>query len=807
MSLGLLGALLACALLAFAVLYFGLRRLDRRNGTGYRLDLLTLALLAALTAGFFWQVLFVPGMTMPVGGGDMASFMYPVYSFVARALAAGELPLWNPYLYLGMPFAADVQTALFYPPNWPVFLLLPRLGYTALELFVIAHYVVGAATAYALARELAIPRLGAIAAGIVFAFSGFAVAHLGHVNMLATVVWLPLVMLLARRAVRRTSLGYGVLAALVVGLTFLAGHPQLFLYQTALALAFVVYDLLLARPERDRLLKGLTLLAFVPALAVVLAGVQAVPSFELMRHSVRADISYAGSTEYSVAPVGLVALVLPHFFGPNAANYWGYWGSTGNLTEVYGYAGLIPLALAALAVFLRRDRWTAFFVGLAVLALILSLGGHTIVQGWVYRFVPGMDKFRAYGRFLFFFDFAVAILAGRGVALLLALPSWRERPAVRLVVRVLAVAFGGLLLLGAVLYYSRLPGATDDPAGFERIVTILNDIAFALLLLLLGLGLIVAWRRRVLRPAAAGALAVGLVVLDLFSANARYNPTDADILANLNHPAILEYLRQDPEPFRIDSDTGVGHLWSPNTSLLHGLYDVRGIFNPMMLADVQHHWATLGGRSGKLYDLLNAKYVVGAKDVVLDWDKFELATDADPRVNLYRNPDALPRAFVVGAAQYVASAEEAWQAIHAPDFDPAAKVIVTGEGESASAAATPARPATIVKQTLNEVVIEVEAGGEGGYLVLSEAFYPGWRAFVDGAETAVLRADYVLRAVQLPPGAKQVRMVYEPASWRVGLATSALGWVVVVAVAAYCVWRATRRRALSPRTSLRGSDA
>jgi hypothetical protein len=645
MRVGLLAAALLLGLVLFGLLFVLAQRRDRRGGGGLRFDLLCTGLLGVLTAGFFWQVLFVPGTRMPAGGGDMASFLYPVYSFVGRALQARELPLWNPHLYLGMPFAADVQTALFYPLNWPVYLLLPRLGYPALELFAIAHYLIGAVCAYALARSLKTNRVGALVTGIVFAFSGFAVAHLGHVNMLATIVWLPLVMLLLRRAACRGDVGVAALAAVVLALTFLAGHPQLFLYQTGLAVVFALYGLIVGRPGRAALARGLGLLGLVLVVAVLLAGVQAVPSWELMRHSVRADLSYEASTEYSLAPLGLVALVLPHFFGANAAQYWGYGGGAGNLTEVYGYAGLFPLALAGLAIVLRRDRWTLFFVGLGVLGLLLALGGHTILQGWVYRFVPAMDKFRAYGRFLLFFDLAVAVLAGQGAAMLWHRLSWRERPAARAVSRGLLFGLGGLLTLGVAVFFGRLlSGESADPVALQRSVAVINNLVFALLLLTLGLALFWAWQRRLLPPAALAALAVALVVLDLFSANARYNPTDADPLANYKRAAVIEFLAGEQEPFRIDAETGVADLWQPNASLLYGFDDVTGIYNPLMLADVYHHWKTLGGRSGALYDLLNAKYVIGRKDVALDFAKFQLATDADPDLNVYSEYRALCRA-------------------------------------------------------------------------------------------------------------------------------------------------------------------
>ena len=81
-------------------------------------------LLALATVAFFWQILLTPNTWMPAGGGDLAPFIYPNYRFAAGYLSQGIIPLWNPHLYSGIPFAADIQSGLFYPVNLLLFLLV-----------------------------------------------------------------------------------------------------------------------------------------------------------------------------------------------------------------------------------------------------------------------------------------------------------------------------------------------------------------------------------------------------------------------------------------------------------------------------------------------------------------------------------------------------------------------------------------------------------------------------------------------------------------------------------------------------------
>jgi hypothetical protein len=205
-----------------------------------------------------------------------------------------------------------------------------------------------------------------------------------------------------------------------------------------------------------------------------------------------------------------------------------------------------------------------------------------------------------------------------------------------------------------------------------------------------------------------------------------------------------------------------------------------------------------GLRSSRLYDFVNAKYVIGHKDVPLDWDKFVPVFDRDPQVNIYLNTKALPRAILVHQAIAVPDQESAYIQIQDLSFDPASSVVVEGgkplqgskgageqgsrgaEGESLDITAYRPNAIYLTANTLTEA-----------YLVLSEVYYPGWRAYVDGHAQPVLRANYAFRAVYLQPGYHEVRLVFEPLSWKVGLGISVATWVGLATWAVF-TWR-TRR--------------
>jgi len=208
-----------------------------------------LGALAALNLGFFWRVLLTRDTWLPRGGGDFNSFYYPLYSFAARRIAAGDFPLWNPHLWGGMPFAADQQTGLFSPINLLAFLVARPFTYGTLEWLAIGQVWLASALAYAYCRELGCRRAPAVIGGVTYAYSGFIVAHLGHYPMVAVAAWLPAVLLALRRAILRASLGWtlALAGALLMALLGVGEQESSALPESALVVRRVARDSALER--------------------------------------------------------------------------------------------------------------------------------------------------------------------------------------------------------------------------------------------------------------------------------------------------------------------------------------------------------------------------------------------------------------------------------------------------------------------------------------------------------------------------------------------------------------------------------
>ena len=796
-------------LAAYLITWQGHRR--GRWTAAYHRDVASLGALALAAVGFFWRILW-GGSWMPANGGDLASFLYPTYQFAARSFRQGIIPLWNPHLYGGAPFVGDIQAGLFYPVNVLAFFLARPLDYRTMQWLSILHFWWAGAGMYLLLRlarwredGAPLSRWACLAGALAFMFSDGFLTHFGNLNLIAVASWLPWVFWAYLRGIRdqRLEIRWAVVAGALLGMATLAGHAQITLF---VALALVLYSafcLYLQWSERRSTGQSTNppisqstnfpiyqftsfLVYFCTCLLVsfLLAAVVLLPSLELTGHTARAGWDYQQTVGYSLSPAQWIGLLIPGYFGRGPQFHWGLWPRV----EV-GYLGVLPLILALLAVLRGRPRRMWALLGLAVTTFLIALGIYSLPHGWLATLAPGFGQFRAPARLVLVMDFGLAALAALGLDALLR-PSESDAAPLRRVFRVTAWAAGATCAVGLPLaYFALITGQDKSPEILSRISVAVIAVAIFAALLLASLALLAARRYGWAKPRTLGLLAVLLIFLDLASTGA-YNDLGADDpTATFEHRQIVSFLRNDAERFRVDARTGIDQLWQPDTALLHGLDDVWGVVNPLVLADYERYWEGMGSRSSPLYDFLNARYVIGRKDVALDWDKFELAFEGDPQLNVYRNRQALPRAFLVHQAVAVSDHEAAWAAVHAPDFDPAMAVVVEGEAPPLAAASGPER-AEIVAYSPNEIVVEVEAS-EPGILVLSEVFYPGWRAFEEsGGERAVQRANYAFRAVAVEPGTTRLRFVYAPTSFRLGAAVSG---VAALALLAGLIWFCRRK--------------
>lgn len=786
---------------------WSLYRAGRWQSDRYR-DLLAVGVLGGLTVGFFWRPLLAGDVWTPADGGDLVSFLYPLYRFVAEELRSGRVPLWNPYLYGGAPFIGEVQAGVFYPLNLALALLFPpQFPYERMEWLSAFHIFLAGLNMYLFLRWLPgmpapasegepkpcpVRRPVAVAGAVAFMFSDLFLTHFGNLNLIAVFSWLPLAFGLFMLGMDRGKWPHALAAGVVVGVATLAGHLQMTVF-TALALAFLALWEFGAgwRERRMRDLgtwRPLARLALCGLVTVGLSSLVLLPAVEFARESVRAAWGYSQTVEYSLSPPQLIGLLIPQFFGRGPALHWGVWPRV-----EAGYLGLLPLVLVAATWLFRRDRLTGMLTALGLLALLLALGIYAILHGWLTALVPGLGQLRASARFVGLMDFGLAALAALGLDAILSIPPWEQPvPLVRLQEGLRKAVLGTWLVPVPLAYLALLLGQDRDPQIVVRLSVTLIGVTLFAVWLTASWAWLAALRTRWVGTAGAGVLAVALIFLDLASNGAYMDLGTEDPSARFHaHPALVAFLKGDADLFRIDTRTDVERWWQPNTALVHRLQDVGGVANPLTLASYQQYWEGMGGRSSRLYDLLNVKYVITPRGAPMDTAKFQVAFDGDPDLVVYRNTGFLPRAFLVNRA-ISAEGKAARDFVHAPTFDPTRQIVVEGGPALEGTAAEPGR-AQVVAYPGDRIEVQVDAV-ETAYLFLSEVFYPGWRAEVDGEPAPIYRANGLFRTVLVPAGQHRVVLTFSPRSWRVGLGLSLVAWLGAAGVGGLALVRRERRR-------------
>ncbi|HXV98262.1 MAG TPA: hypothetical protein VEC93_07555, partial [Anaerolineae bacterium] len=482
-------------------------------------------LLALVTAGFFWQIFLTPSTWMPAGGGDLAPFLYPNYHFAAQYLRQGVIPLWNPHLYSGAPFAADIQSGLFYPINLLVFLLVPQLTYEWLEYLAIFHFWLAGTTMYVCLRLLkpetgdwrlennnnqspitnhqSLSPLPAFAGALAFEFSDLFIVHFGNLNMIAVAAWLPLIFLLFHRSLYHKSLGLAAASGGVLAIATLAGHIQITLFiLLTLGLytlwhlrfwiydfGFTIYDFFFAHltpqseaspgdasrlsakppfgtphPPPSTIYYPLSSIFITLLVTIGLSALLLFPAYEMSRYTPRAELPYAEAARYSLHPAQLIGLLVPNYFGRDPALHWGPWERVET-----GYIGLMPLLLALIGALFYPGRLKSFFMGLSLIALLLAMGGYTLLHGWLYAVIPGFDQLRAPARFILLLDFSLAAMAAMGLQCLLQPFDETNKARLGKLLKLLGWGLGGLIVVAAPLSYFALLVTQDrNPAIFNR---------------------------------------------------------------------------------------------------------------------------------------------------------------------------------------------------------------------------------------------------------------------------------------------------------------------------------------------------
>jgi hypothetical protein len=709
------------------------------------------ALLLLLTVIFYWKIILVHQYSMLMGyeGVNQA---YAWFNFWVSTIRQGIWPLWDPFTFSGHAFAGEMQTGAFYP-LYALFLAVPfNHGVFSPQLYHVFYVLTHALSAwfmYLLARELRLSFFAGLVAGTCFSLGGVLVRFNGWPHLLESGIWLPLIVLLLLRALRasrtKDAISYSSLAGLALAMAVLAGGMHIIIMEGIVVLSACVFHAASSRQGRDRTraawIRGALTAAVCGAFALAGGAVQLLPSIEYSRQALRflGPIALPATEKIPYNYMG--DALWPHSF--LAFLFPAFAGSASSGEYMNPYIGVLPLLLAILGVWKCWGYlWVRYLAGLAFAACLYSLGSFSLLHGLLYAITPALWMAREANRFMYLADFGIAILAGFGLDVLFArAPSSFWHP-INVIIRWVALACVFALAYPFVL------GKGDLGAW----------ISLSLLLILLTCALF----RYILagnHGRWARFLVIALILFDLSAFD--WGPADKITEAAASHDEMArlltlrnaaEYLRSRPGPFRVE----VGGNNAPNIGDVFGIEETLGAAVTM-----QKDYSVFRGHG----DLLNTQYVLKPASTAEPG-----AVYADSWWKIYPRPGAYPAAWLVHLTQVEPDPGRLRARLDAPGIDLHRTALLASSLNSPLDSTPGGSNETAIwrKSRQDRVEFTVHADGRA-LLVMSELFYPGWKATVNGLTVPILKVDGALRGVVVPDGDSGVSLHYAPASFYAGL--------------------------------------
>ncbi|UCD57216.1 MAG: YfhO family protein [Candidatus Hydrogenedentota bacterium] len=762
-------------------------------------------MLLAVACLFLWEPLSSGRL---IAGLDIVSHIYPLRSLTFSLLSKRELPLWNPYIFCGMPLLAQVQSAAFYPLNL-LHLLLP--AGLAINWNIFLHLVLAGLFMYLYLHGLGLRVAGCTAGALGYMAGALPLNYIyaGHVSHLNSIAWIPALFFTVHMMADEPKYGkrHWYLCSLVVAMLLLGGHPQLVEYGLLCVFAYM-----LVRPKArvgekivSSIVSRCALLAAAVALGAMICSVQLVPALEFSRHSDRASrlpLEYVGAD--SMPPEKMLTFLVPDFFG-NAAegNHWGRasaWEST-------AFVGTVLLLCVPLSFRFPDRRTLAALAVVLLFSILLAAGTFMPLYRVLYGLIPGFGRFRNPARFLVISSFSLAALGGIGVDI--ACSNDKDMYKLRIRYAVGLAAFACVLGLVAV----SLKFSNPESGLLRAMISAWSDARVARSV---GADLICANAATAVITATVVScmtamilLAAAVVRIPLWVPKAFLLVLVSADLWFFGHKLIFTlpsqaytlpshlaaFLKEGSAGYRVGMQ---GHFPGRNAAdraMLYGLHNAFGYEAQIpgryaaYLANAlpQYNHPLAVSFSQRIPHLESAALRLLGVRFPVRMPEEEPFTHRYPMIYqgggfaVYEAGNALARAFLVSSV-IAAGDRDALELLRSDRFDPAAAVIVPEDtalpfpvvphGESAGDAVfkhdEPAR-----------VVIETSAP-ENSLLVLTDTFFPGWRATVDGVPAEIIRADYMFRAVAVNGGRHVVEFEYRPASLKIGIALSIAGIVVLL---------------------------
>ncbi len=720
---------------------------------------------------------------------DLSAFFIPPRLLWVNLVRSGTAPFWNPYNYSGIPLLATLQPGVLYPPHL-LYLFLPFN--VAWNWLIILHFFFAGITMYTFLRYLKAGKEAAFLGGATFMLSGYLLSVHNLLPHLFAVSWFPLILMYFLKYCDRGGIKSVVYTAIFLTIQFLSGAPEISV-MTVLAVIVLLFFADSFNQEPTGFLHRAKGLALVLVLFALMSCVQFLPFYELSYHSIRkGGLTYREATTWSFGWRDFLLFFLPDAFG-YFQNETKYWANQSWLKTLY--LGLTPFVLSMIF-FFSKDKKRVFFLLLMVLSFIFALGHNTPVYELLYRFPP-FNSVRYPVKFLFLFFSVLAIATGLGVERLKSLLP-EDRTNIGRIITVFfyvgflfAIGWGYMNLFeGNVREF--LDHAGIKPSGYNEIALNMHNMNRFLLFSFLFCLSLLAYLR-VKRKRIMILVLIGLATADLFLANFGYYGTTpwkfymephsfAEKISA--HGNMGRYLMTPKTMGEFNHFPGNRMVLNPSYAAIFPIYAIQG----SEVLRSSHYDTFLSilentpslDEAKRFFDIAGVQYIIAAYRIEdRDFEVVDQTQVKDTDVYLHEYlPDTI-RFGLFSRIVKVNDENEAIAKLRDSGVDLSKELILFRNENPVNPKPGVTGRTTLISYGPNKVCLDYQVADDA-FLYLSDTYYPGWRAYVDGKETKIYRANLAFRAVQVPAGNHRVEFRYVPLSFYAGLGLTVLGIVLAL---------------------------
>jgi len=685
---------------------------------------------------------------------DIYGYFYPMMGLVKEQYLSGIIPFWNNYVFSGFPLMAASQPGVFYPISVILSLLLPQ--HLAFMLDITIHFALAGFFTFLYARKIGIANFAALTSGALFAFMGYILFHVEFISVLRTAVWIPLILYFFEELRIALHVKTALKASLAIALQIFAGHPQIYFFTYMIIVFFVLYHVFYI--EAGMRLRFLALSSGAIIIGFIIASPQLFATYELSSLGIRTEAFYENFIKHAFPLERVPAFLFPSL----------YKGRT------EGYMGILPVLLAIVALLVNgKDNIHIRFWGyVAIISLALSLGDAIRPLNKLMFQIPVYHSFRGFSKHLIEFDLSIALLSGFGISFILNRDKARKS-LLLMIVSSLALFIIFLIVTG--LRGSAMLGGRESSLFLFSISLILFMLYSA---------------KKFQKYNLFKYLILIIIFLEIIS----YRQTKWTKADNIDNYYATVFTSLEGKK---DRAVFFGNNIIPLLSMRHKISLIGG-YDPMILNDYDLllQLNGIGGwsdswpgllQNNMILSILNTKYIILPPGIIANNSSSVYKRLFDWKVGtMYENTLCMPRAYSISKLIGFNSQDPILLSLSNAVFDFTKQAAISDDDLNKIGTSNFSfGKVAIENYGDNEVDLRTDFKGEG-FIVLADAYYPGWHAYIDNKSTDIYKTNGILRGIVIPSGIHTITFKYQP--WKI-YACMALSIFTVVVIAIILIRR------------------